>query len=159
LLENGRGNSSSGDGVDSIECGGASGTLQMDNDGIGTAHFSGLLMPANFLAIGGLTMRAGLQRGAQGLLYRNDLAAICCDPVSMTASYPTLAPSLRGLPVAFVVNDAQTELYAQVVQRATAVGLVRKMFRDPVEARAWLGQAAQALSDNQRWWQGRVARR
>ena len=145
--------------MDSIECGSANGTLQVDNDGIGKAHFSGLLMPANFLAMGSLVMGAGQRRGAKGLLYRNDLAAICCDPVSMTASYPNLAPSLRALPVAFVVNDAQTELYRRVLQRAAAAGLVRRMFHSEDEARAWLGQTVQTLSDNQRWWQGRVARR
>ena len=145
--------------MDSIECGSASGTLRVDNDGIGTARFSGLLMPANFLALGSLVMAAGQCRGAQGLLYRNDLAAICSDPVSMTASYPSLAKSLRALPVAFVVNDAQTELYQRVVQRATQAGLVRRMFHSEDEARAWLGQAAKALSENQVWWQGRVARR
>jgi hypothetical protein len=158
LLENGRNNSSGGS-VDSIECGSASGTLQVDNDGIGTAHFSGLMVPANFLAMGGLTMRAGSQRGAKGLLYRNDLAAICCDPASMTASYPNMAPSLRGLPVAFVVNEAQTELYLRVVQRAAASGLVRKMFHGEAEAREWLSRTVQAMSDNRRWWQGRVPRR
>lgn len=145
--------------MDTIECGSASGTLRVGNDGIGTAHFSGLLMPVNFLAMSSLTMGTGVRRGAKGLLYRNDLAAICCDPVSMTASYPNLAPSLRALPVAFVVNDAQTELYQRVLQRAAAAGLVRRMFHTEDEARAWLGHTVQTLSDNQRWWQDRVARR
>jgi hypothetical protein len=141
--------------VDTIECGSASGTLRVANDGIGTAHFSGLLMPANFLAMGGLTMGAGVRRGARGLLYRNDLAAICCDPVSMTAAYPNLVPSLRALPVAFVVNDAQIELYQRVVQRAGAAGLIRKLFHTEAEARVWLDQTLQLLSDNQRWWHAR----
>jgi hypothetical protein len=141
--------------VDSIECGSASGVLQVDNEGIGRAHFSGLLMPANFLAMGGLTMNAGVHRGARGLLYRNDLAAICCDPMSMTAAYPNLLPSLRGLPVAFVVNEAQADLYKRVVQRAGAAGLIRKLFYNDVEARAWLDQVVRALSDNRHWWDAR----
>ncbi len=100
--------------VDIIECGSASGALRVDNAGIGTAVFSGLKMPANFLVLGVLSMPAGIDRGATGLLYRNDAAAICFDPVSMTAAYPTLAPALRALPVAFVINAGQAELYAHV---------------------------------------------
>ena len=57
------------------------------------------MVPANFLAMGVLAMRAGIGQGAKGLLYRNEQAAICCDPASMTAAYPTLAPALRSLPV------------------------------------------------------------
>jgi hypothetical protein len=129
--------------VDTIDCGSASGLLRVGNDGIGTATFSGLLVPANFLALGVLTMRAGVGRNATGLLYRNDQAAICCDPVSMTASYPNLAPALRALPVAFVVNTRQ------------AAGLLRKAFFSETEAREWLDQSMQMLADNRAWWAGR----
>jgi hypothetical protein len=125
------------------------------NDGLGTATFSGLLVPANFLAIGVLTMRAGVGRHASGLLYRNDQAAICCDPSSMTASYPNLAPGLRALPVAFVVNAGQAELYAHVVKRAASAGLLRKAFLSETEAREWLSQSVQMLADNRAWWSSR----
>lgn len=155
LFDNGDGFTPSGGSLDTIECGSACGTLRVDNQGIGTAHFSGLLMPANFLAMGALTMGAGMRRSAKGLLYRNDLAAICCDPVSMTAAYPNLALPLRALPLAFVVNEAQTELYQRVVQLAGAAGLIRKLFYNEAEARAWLDQTVQLLSDNERWWQAR----
>jgi len=141
--------------VDTIECGSASGVLRVGNDGIGTATFSGLMVPANFLAMGVLTMRAGVGRHAVGLLYRNDQAAICCDPVSMTASYPNLAPALRALPVAFVVNAGQAELYAHVVKRAAATGLLRKAFFSETEAREWLFQSVQMLADNRAWWSSR----
>lgn len=141
--------------MDTIDCGSASGLLRVGNDGIGTATFSGLLVPANFLALGVLTMRAGVGRNATGLLYRNDQAAICCDPVSMTASYPNLAPALRALPVAFVVNAGQADLYAHVVKRAAAAGLLRKAFFNEAEARGWLDQSLQMLADNRAWWAGR----
>jgi hypothetical protein len=141
--------------VDTIECGSASGALRVGNDGIGTATFSGLLVPANFLAIGVLTMRAGVGRHASGLLYRNDQAAVCCDPLSMTASYPNLAPGLRALPVAFVVNAGQAELYAHVVKRAASAGLLRKAFLSETEAREWLSQSVQMLADNRAWWSSR----
>jgi hypothetical protein len=138
--------------LDIIECGGATGELHMSDDGIGTVVFSGLLVPANFLALGVLAMRAGIERQAGGLLYRNDLAAICCDPVSMTAAYPHLAPALRALPVAFVVNAGQAELYGHVVQRAAAAGLVRRAFFSEADARAWLQQVVRALASNRAWW-------
>lgn len=141
--------------MDTIECGSASGVLRVGNDGIGTATFSGLLVPANFLAIGVLTMRAGVGRRASGLLYRNSQAAICCDPLSMTASYPDLAPALRAMPVAFVVNAGQAELYAHVVKRAAAAGLLRKAFSSETEAREWLTQSLQLLADNRAWWSSR----
>ncbi len=141
--------------VDTIECGSASGVLRVGNDGIGTAAFSGLLVPANFLAIGVLTMRAGVDGGARGLLYRNSEAAICCDPSSMTASYPHLAPALRALPVAFVVNAGQADLYRHVVKRAGASGLLRKAFFSESEAREWLDRCVRLLADNRAWWSSR----
>lgn len=127
----------------------------MDNDGVGVAHFSGLMVPSNFLALGVLTMKAGVERRAAGLLYRNDQAAICCDPASMTASYPSLAPALRALPVAFVINAGQAELYEHVVGRAAAAGLLRRAFFDEAEARQWLARTMQALHANRDWWGSR----
>ncbi|MCU0921897.1 MAG: hypothetical protein MUF08_09920 [Burkholderiaceae bacterium] len=141
--------------MDTIECGSASGVLRIDNDGIGTACFSGLMVPSNFLAMGVLAMRTGVGRGAKGLLYRNDQAAICCDPVSMTASYPTLAPALRALPVAFVVNAGQVSLYDHVVKRAGAAGLIRRAFYSEAEARVWLATTMEMLDHNRGWWAGR----
>jgi hypothetical protein len=141
-----------GNGVDTIECGSASGSLRVDNDGVGTAFFSGLMVPSNFLAMSVLTMRAGSGRGAKGLLYRNDQAAICCDPASMTAAYPMLAPALRALPVAFVVNDGQAGLYEHVVRRASAAGLIRRAFYSEAEAREWLSATMDTLDDNRGWW-------
>jgi hypothetical protein len=69
-----------GRGSDTIQCGSASGVLQVDSDGVGTASFTGLMMPARFLALGVRAMDAGVRRGAKGLLYCNDQAAIGCDP-------------------------------------------------------------------------------
>ena len=83
--------------MDAIECGGARIALQIGNDGIGAAHFSGLLMPGNIQAVSAYTLAMGMGRGAKGLLYRNDRAAVCCDPQSMAASYPTLTPRLRAM--------------------------------------------------------------
>jgi hypothetical protein len=141
--------------LDTIECGSASGALRVGNDGIGAASFSGLMVPSNFLALGVLAMCAGAGRGAKGLLYRNDQAAICCDPVSMTAAYPTLAPSLRSLPVAFVVNAGQATLYEHVVRRAGAAGLIRRAFYSEAEAREWLASTLQVLDHNRGWWSTR----
>jgi hypothetical protein len=138
--------------LDIIECGGASGELRMSGDGIGTVVFSGLMVPANFLALGVLAMRAGIEHRAAALLYRNDQAAVCCDPVSMTAAYPHLAPALRALPVAFVVNAGQAELYAHVVQRAAAAGLLRRAFFSEDDARAWLQHTVRVLARNRAWW-------
>jgi hypothetical protein len=135
-----------------IECGSASGVLRVDHDGVGTVFFSGLLVPSNFLAVSVLTMRAGIDRGAKGLLYRNDQAAICCDPVSMTAAYPTLAPALRALPVAFVVNEGQAKLYEHVVRRAGSAGLIRRAFSSEAEAREWLTATMDTLDHNRGWW-------
>lgn len=138
--------------MDTIACGSATGVLQVDNDGVGTALYSGLMVPANFLAMGALVMSAGIQRGAKGLLYRNDQAAICCDPMSMTAAYPTLATTLRSLPVAFVVNAGQSALYEHVVRRAGSVGLIRRAFYSEAEAREWLADTVEALDHNRVWW-------
>jgi hypothetical protein len=142
-------------GLDRIECGSSTGVLQVCNDGVGVAHFSGLMVPSNFLAMGVLTMAAGVDRGAEGLLYRVKQAAVCCDPVSMTAAYPTLAPALRALPVAFVVNAGQAMLYGHVVQRAAKAGLIRRAFYSETEAREWLAATVSALAANRAWWAGR----
>jgi hypothetical protein len=138
--------------LDTIECGSASGVLSVSSDGIGTVVFTGLMMPANLLALGVLAMRAGVDRGALGLLYRVDQAAVCCDPVSMSASYRTMAPALRALPVAYVVNAGQAELHEQVVKRAADAGLLRRAFRNEAGARAWLLCTVRALQANQAWW-------
>jgi hypothetical protein len=144
-----------GFGMDSIECGSASAVLRVDGDGIGTAVFSGLMVPANLLALGVLTMRAGVDRGALGLIYRVDQAAVCCDPVSMSASFRMLAPALRALPVAYVVNGGQAELHEQAVKRAADAGILRRAFRIEADAQAWLLRTVQALDANQRWWGAR----
>lgn len=141
--------------MDNIECGSASGSLSVGSDGVGVVHFTGLLVPANFLALGVLAMRAGIERGAVGLIYRNEQAAVCCDPVSMTAAYPTLAPALRALPVAFVVNAGQAELYDHVVRRAADAGLLRRAFFDEDTARNWLSRTIRALDANHHWWDAR----
>lgn len=138
--------------MDPIACGSATGVLQIDNDGVGTARFSGLMVPSNFLALGVLTMGAAVSHGARGLIYRNDQAAICCDPMSMTAAYPMLAPALRALPVAFVVNAGQAVLYEHVVQRAAAAGLIRRAFFDEAAAREWLNETLRTLAANRAWW-------
>lgn len=141
--------------MDIIECGSASGSLSVGSDGVGVVHFTGLLVPANFLALGVLVMRAGIERGAAGLIYRNEQAAVCCDPVSMTAAYPTLAPVLRALPVAFVVNAGQAELYDHVVRRAADEGLLRRVFFEEDAARDWLASTIRALDANHHWWDAR----
>lgn len=141
--------------MDTIQCGSASAVLRVDGDGIGTAVFSGLMVPANLLALGVLTMRAGVDRGALGLIYRVDQAAVCCDPVSMSASYRMLAPALRALPVVYVVNAGQVELHEHVVKLAADAGLMRRIFRNEADARAWLLRTVQALDANQAWWGAR----
>ena len=141
-----------------IDCGGASVLLQVDADGIGTAVYSGLLMPSNFLALSVLVMRAGLARQARGLLYCIDQAVICFTPDSLPDAYSELAQQLRSLPVAFVTNEAQAELHRLVVQRAGEHGLVRRQFHDVHQAREWLIGVTQTLGNNQGWWQERQRR-
>ena len=141
--------------MDTISCGSASGVLRLGDDGIGTVAVSGLIVPSNFLALAVLSMRAAVERGAVALLYRNEAVAICSDPVSMTAAYPTLAPALRALPVALVINPTHAEIFARVVQRAGAAGLLRRAFLSEAEAREWVARAVQAVSGNRQWWAAR----
>ena len=141
--------------MDNFECNGASGSLTVGSDGVGVVHFTGLLVPGNFLELGVMAMRAGIERGAAGLIYRNEQAVLCCDPVSMTAAYPALAPALRALPVAFVVNAGQAELYHHVVRRAADAGLLRRVFFDEDAAREWLASTIRALDANHHWWDAR----
>lgn len=141
--------------MDTIELGAVRIGLQIGNDGIGAAHFKGLLMPGNIHAVSAITLGLGSSCGARGLLYRNDRAAVCCDPQSMAASYASYTPRQRLLPVAFVVNAAQAALYERVVQRAGAAGVLRKMFYDADEAHAWLRQTSRLLQDNNDWWTAR----
>jgi hypothetical protein len=140
---------------DTIDCGGASAQLQVDGDGIGTAVYSGLLTPSNFLALSVLVIRAGVARQARGLLYCIDQAIICFTPDSLPEAYSALAEQLKALPVAFVTNEAQAELHRLMVQRAGEHGLVRRQFSDAQQARQWLVGVTQALSDNRGWWQKR----
>ena len=140
---------------DTIDCGGTSAQLQVDGDGIGTAVYSGLLTPSNFLALSVLVIRAGVARQARGLLYCIDQAIICFTPDSLPEAYSALAEQLKALPVAFVTNEAQAELHRLMVQRAGEHGLVRRQFGDAQQARQWLVGVTQALSDNRGWWQKR----
>lgn len=141
--------------METINCGSAGGVLRVGDDGIGTVAVSGLIVPSNFLAFAVLSMRAAVERGAVALLYRNEAVAICSDPVSMTAAYPTLAPALRALPVALVINPAHAEIFARVVQRAGAAGLLRRAFFSEADAREWLARTVQAVSGNRHWWAAR----
>ena len=143
---------------DTIDCGGASAQLQVGGDGIGTAVYSGLLTPSNFLALSVLVMRAGVARQARGLLYCIDQAIICFTPDSLPDAYSALAEQLKALPVAYVTNEAQAELHRLMVQRAGEHGLVRRQFGDAQQARQWLVGVTQALSDNRGWWQKRERR-
>lgn len=138
--------------MDSIEYGGVRIALRIGNDGIGAARFNGLLLPGNVLTVSAITLGLGSSCGAKGLLYRNDRAAVCCDPQSMAASYATYTPRQRVLPVAFVVNAAQVALYERVVQRATAAGMLRRMFYCEHEAHDWLRHTVRLLDENAAWW-------
>jgi len=140
---------------ETIDCGGASVQLQVDADGIGTAVYSGLLMPSNFLALSVLVMRAGLARGARGLMYCIDQAVICFTPDSLPGAYSGLAAQLKAVPVAFVTNEGQAELHRLVVQHAGEHGLLRGQFADTTQAREWLLDLLRTIGDNQGWWQKR----
>ena len=138
--------------MDTIECGSMRLALEIGNDGIGVAHFNGLLLPGNIRAVNAITLGVAAGCGVKGLLYRGDRAAVCCDAQSMTVTYPTLSPSERRVPVAFGVNAAQAALHERVVQRAGAAGVLRRMFYSPAEAHEWLRQTARLLRDNNDWW-------
>ena len=143
---------------ESIDCGGASVQLQVDGDGIGTAAYSGLLMPSNFLALSVLVMRAGQARGARGLIYLIDQAVICFTPDSLPDAYSSLATQLKPLPVAFVTNEGQAELHRLVVQHAGENGLLRRQFDNAAAAREWLLGLSRTIGDNRDWWQQRQRR-
>lgn len=138
--------------MDRIEVGCAATALQFGNDGIVAASFSGLVLPSNLAALAVPVMRIGAARGARALLYTGARAALCFDAAVATAMYPTLEPGLRALPVAFVVNSSQAQLYRQVVQRAGAAGLLRGVFYSEFEAREWLARNLRLLAANQAWW-------
>ena len=138
--------------MDTIDCGSVRVALQIGNDGIGVAHFRGLLLPGNIQAVSALTLGAGAGCGVKGLLYRGDRAVVCCDAQSMAATYPMLTPRQRRVPVAFVVSAAQAALHERVVQRAGAAGVLRRMFYSPAEAHEWLTRTARLLEDNTDWW-------
>ncbi len=138
--------------MESIDCGSVNVALEIGNDGIGVAHFSGLLLPGNIRKVNEMTLGVGAGCGAKGLLYRGDRAVVCCDAPSMSVTYPSLTPGERRVPVAFVVNAAQAALHERLVQRAGAAGVLRRMFYSEAEAHAWLRQTARLLRDNNRWW-------
>ena len=138
--------------MDTIECGGVRIALDIGNDGIAAAHFNGLLLPGNIQAVNAITLGVAAGCGVKGLLYRADRAAVCCDAQSMAASYPTLTPLQRRVPVAFIVNAAQAALSERLVQRAGAAGLLRRTFYSPDEAHEWLTQTARLLRNNNDWW-------
>lgn len=140
--------------MDLIECGTAACAVRVDNDGIGTATFGGLLLPRNVrpMAVGVLQSAAGRQ--ARGLLTRIDRAVLCCDPASMAAVYPSLTPEMRALPKAYVVSPGQVELCNLLMRGAAAAGLLRAVFLREDDARAWLQRTTCALAANQAWWGG-----
>lgn len=142
--------------MQTIDCGSATGVLLVDEEGIGTVVFTGLLLPSNFLSASVLAMRAGVEHGARGLIYRIEQAAIAFSPEVLMAAYPDMAPTLRARPVAFVTNLGQVEIYRQVVQRATKLGLIRRQFLVEAEARDWLRQTLSAMDENRHWWARRA---
>ena len=141
-----------------IDFGGVRVQLQVDGDGIGSATYSGLLGPSNFLALSVLVMRAGAAHGARGLMYCLGQAATCFSPESLAGAYDELAPQLKALPVAFVTNDGQADLHRLVVQRAAAHGLLRRQFAHEAEARDWLLRTSRTIDHNLSWWQQRQRR-
>ena len=132
--------------MDTIECGSMRLALEIGNDGIGVAHFNGLLLPGNIRAVNAITLGVAAGCGVKGLLYRGDRAAVCCDAQSMTVTYPTLSPSERRVPVAFVVNAAQAALHERVVQRAGRLSRseVEQMYR---AREALEGMAARLIAE------------
>ena len=57
--------------------------------------------------------------------------------------------------MALVINPTHAEIFARVVQRAGAAGLLRRAFLSEAEAREWLARAVQAVSGNRQWWAAR----
>lgn len=138
--------------METIDCGSATCELAVDNDGIGTAVYGGLLLPRNVAPIALLALQSVTGRLAKGLLTRVEHAALCCDAASMTLSYPYMTPAQRALPQAFLVNAGQMELVGGLLQRAAAAGLMRAAFYSEAEARAWMVQTTRALDANRDWW-------
>lgn len=138
--------------MDIIECGGARLALQIGNDGLAVAHFSGLLLPGNIQALSAITLDVAAACGVKGLLYCGGQAALCCDAQSIASTYPTMSPRQRRVPVAFVAHPAQAALHDSVVRRAAAQGVLRKTFYNPADARAWMAQTVRLLQDNRDWW-------
>jgi len=125
--------------MDTIECGTGACSMRVDDDGICTTVYSGLLLPENFPRLAARAMQAGAERQARGLLSRVDKAAVCCDPASMMAAYRDLPAQVRALPAAFVISPGQVELCDALMRGAGAAGLLRRAFFSEAEARAWLG--------------------
>ncbi len=138
--------------MDRIEVGCAASVLRLGNDGIMEASFSGLLLPSNLAALSLPVMQIAIARGARGLMYTGERAALCFDPATPSAMYPELAPAMRALPVAFVVNSSQVALNIQVARRAGRHGLLRGVFYSEFEAREWLARNLRLLAANQAWW-------
>ena len=139
-----------------ITAGGAQASIAIGNDGIGTAEFTGLLLPGNLPAIGVSALGALSQRRSKGAIYRLDSAVVCSTPPKQ-GDYNRLTVPLRGIPVAFVVNAAQVDLYRTMVRSAASNGLIRAAFRCPQQAQEWVRDQVDLLREHRAWLEARQA--
>ena len=139
-----------------IQCGSASVSFHIDNDGMLRVEWHGLLVPANAGALSALLLRAAADADAQGVIGTLEKALLALPPIH-PRYYSHVPETLRFIPVAFVVSAEQAPLYQGASLAAAEAGVLRHATRSMDGGDAWLRQQTLALAANRLWWAPEVA--
>lgn len=144
--------------MQTIQCGPASASFEIDRGGVVQAAFAGVLLPSNAGALSALLLEAGVDASGAGLLCSVERSLVALPPID-PRHYSYVPPNLRGVPVAIIVTPEQAGVYAEIAEAAARSGILRRAFLSREQADEWLREQVQALSANRVWWHGRGPRR
>lgn len=137
-----------------INCGPATASFEIGNDGLVRARLSGLVVQSNAGAISAMLLQAAAAAKASGVLSVAADSVVALPPVTST-HYAYVPEDLRSVPVAIVMSAEQAGVYENVATEAALSGTMRCAFLSPAQSEAWLQQRVRALAANQLWWSAR----
>lgn len=140
--------------MDRINCGPATVSYEIGNDGLVRARWSGLVVPSNAGAISAMLLHAAAGAKASGVLSVMADSLVALAPVT-SAHYAYVPEDLRAVPVAIVMSAEQAQVYENVATEAALSGAMRCAFLSPAQSELWLQQRVRALSANRVWWSAR----
>lgn len=140
--------------VSKIYCGPAGSSFVVSNDSTAYARTTGLFLSSNAVPLSAHLLEASVAMGATGLCICMEGVAFALPPMT-PRHYSYVPPTLRGIPVALIVNAEQAAFLAGIAGVAASAGTLRRTFLSRDEADAWVREQSRALSANRVWWSPR----